>query len=192
MFSGKVRQCARHPLPFLRAHLTHTPSTKKTTELLRRVRRYTLARRRVVVVNHSKDTRHGGGCIGTHDHATWTAISSDTLNTLEISAAVADADVVAVDEGQFFHDLKATSEWADSGKIVIVAALDSKFDRTPFETVRDLVADDVTKLTAVCYVCGHDAGFTRRLTDETDAEVVGGSEKYQAVCRACYVATNSH
>ena len=165
----------------------------KTTELLRRVRRFGFANRCIVVVNHIKDQRHGREVIGTHDDVTWKALSSDLLSDSTVERAVERADVVAVDEGQFFSDLvPGVTAWADAGKIVSVAALDSTFERKPFDTVRDLVPDEVTKLTAVCFGCGEDASCTRRITKETAIEVVGGTETYEAVCRTCYVAGSDH
>ncbi len=159
----------------------------KTTELLRRVNRHTIARQAVVLVNHAKDDRHGTNSVGTHDTLTRRALSASTLCCEAVQDAAADADVVAIDEGQFFPDVaRATEAWADAGKIVIVAALDTRFDRKPFDTMAGVVYDDILKLTAVCSYCGGDAPFTRRITDETAVEIVGGQEVYRAVCRGCY------
>jgi thymidine kinase len=77
---------------------------------------------------------------------------------------------------------------ADMGKIVIVAALDSTFQGRPFNCITDLVAiaENVTKLTAVCHYCGtDDASFTKRLGTDTALVVIGNSDKYAAICRAC-------
>jgi thymidine kinase len=101
-------------------------------------------------------------------------------------------DVVGIDEGQFFPDLLHFVElWANLGKIVIVAALDGTFQRKPFGNVLSLVplAESVTKLNSVCMMCYADAPFTRRLTSETEVEVIGGADKYIAVCRACFHTT---
>ncbi len=73
--------------------------------------------------------------------------------------------------------------------MVIVAALDGTFERKPFGEVLSLIphADDVSKLKAVC-ACGKDAPFSHRTTKETAVEVIGGGDKYEALCRACYDA----
>ena len=97
--------------------------------------------------------------------------------------------MLAIDEGQFFPDLAdACDRWAAQGKSVIVAALDGTFQREPFPVIMALIprAEEVIKLTAVCVGCGADAAFSRRLSDETDVEVIGGSDKYVAMCRVCY------
>ena len=98
-------------------------------------------------------------------------------------------DVIGIDEGQFFNDIAHYCEkWAQTGKTVIVAALDATFQRKPFNSILQLVplAEKVTKLTAVCTDCAADAAFTARTTKETDVEVIGGSSSYKAVCRNCY------
>mgnify|MGYP001055552487 CR=1 FL=1 len=82
---------------------------------------------------------------------------------------------------------------ANSGKIVIVAALDGTFQRKPFGKVLNLVplAETVTKLSAVCVMCQDDAAFSVRLSNETAVEVIGGADKYIAVCRTCYHETTA-
>ena len=77
---------------------------------------------------------------------------------------------------------------ANLGKIVIVAALDGTFMREGFGTVLNLlpIAEQVTKLNAVCMSCGRDAAFTKRIGIEKEIEIIGGNDKYVAVCRACF------
>lgn len=79
------------------------------------------------------------------------------------------------------------------GKIVIVAALDGTFQRKPFGKVLNLIplSETVTKLSAVCVLCQDDAAFSVRLSNETAVEVIGGADKYIAVCRTCYHETTS-
>lgn len=81
---------------------------------------------------------------------------------------------------------------ANQGKIVIVAALDGTFQRKPFGSVLNLVplAETVTKLTAVCMMCQADAAFSLRLGSETQVELIGGADKYIAVCRRCFVESS--
>jgi len=98
--------------------------------------------------------------------------------------------VIGIDEGQFFPDIaQYAALWASEGKTVVVAALDGTFQRKPFGNVLELVpvCEKVSKLSAVCMVCcKRDAHFTRRRTTETKVEVIGGRDKYLAVCRCCY------
>lgn len=161
----------------------------KSTELLRRVRRHSVTHGKVAVITHAKDVRFGPEmALATHDAAIFHAIAAKHLGDEEVVRAVAMSDVVAVDEGQFFDDLAPMcNKWADAGKIVIVSALDATFERKPFANVTELCPDTVDKLTAVCFHCKRDAPFTRRTSGETAVEVVGAKDKYEAVCRACYV-----
>eukprot|EP00007_Cunea_sp_BSH-02190019_P003952 CAMPEP_0174243874 /NCGR_PEP_ID=MMETSP0417-20130205/33157_1 /TAXON_ID=242541 /ORGANISM="Mayorella sp, Strain BSH-02190019" /LENGTH=222 /DNA_ID=CAMNT_0015323469 /DNA_START=58 /DNA_END=723 /DNA_ORIENTATION=+ len=162
----------------------------KTTELLRRLERHRLARRRVVLVKYARDQRYAGEA----EAATHCGMRAEAVGALKLEEAeerVRDAQVVGVDEGQFFPDLvEATERWAAQGKVVVVAALDGDFQRRPFARVADLVphAEEVVKLRAVCLVCCGEAAFTRRLGTETQLEVIGGADKYIAVCRRCYHA----
>lgn len=77
---------------------------------------------------------------------------------------------------------------ANRGKKVVVAALDGTFQRKPFGSVLLLVplAENVTKLSAVCVLCQKNASFSMRISEETQVEVIGGADKYIAVCRGCY------
>jgi len=98
-------------------------------------------------------------------------------------------EVIGIDEGQFFPDLVSfAEEAANLGKIVIVSALDGTFQRKPFGSVLDLIpmSESVVKLNAVCMQCQQDAAFSLRTSDESSVEVIGGADKYHAVCRKCY------
>ncbi len=162
----------------------------KTSELLRRVTRYGFAGRRCIVIKYAKDTRYSVTKASTHNNLQCEAIGCNKLS--EFSQSMESFDVLAIDEGQFFPDAPAfCEEMANRGKIVIVAALDSTFQRAPFGCVLNLVslAEKVTKLSAVCTKCGQDAGFTKRLSDDlTTLELIGGPELYAARCRPCYFA----
>lgn len=164
----------------------------KSTELQRRLRRHTMASRRVLVVKYAGDNRYDDA-VGTttaavtHDLATMPALPTKDLRNIDNVAH--NYDVIGIDEGQFFDDVAAFCEkWARAGKTVIVAALDATFQRKPFNSVLQLVplAENVTKLTAVCTDCAADAAFTARTTKETSVELIGGASQYKAVCRACY------
>jgi thymidine kinase len=162
----------------------------KTTELLRRLERHRMARRRVVLVKYARDQRYGGEAEAA-THCGMRAEAVGAVRLAEADEAVASAQVVGVDEGQFFPDLvEAAERWAAQGKVVVVAALDGDFQRRPFARVAELVprAEEVVKLRAVCLVCCGEAAFTRRLGTETQLEVIGGADKYIAVCRRCYHA----
>jgi len=121
-------------------------------------------------------------------------------------------DIIGIDEGQFFPNIETFADMlASLGKVVIIAILDATYERKPFPCVGPLVAasEKVIKLKAVCMRCYGDASFTERvnvessgiLEEETQADKIetksaipieiGGAEKYRAVCRACYQASNT-
>jgi thymidine kinase len=164
----------------------------KTEELLRRVRRAVIAGRRVVVVGHVLDDRHGADRLASHAGLDHPSIAVASAGDIE-RAVEPDTEILAIDEAQFFGpDLVATvNDLADRGLVVIVAGLDVTFDARPFEPLPTLMAlaERVDKLTAICAVCGEDAAFHLRVGTPTAsagalvADNVGGTGKYQARCR---------
>jgi thymidine kinase len=160
----------------------------KTTEMLRRVQRMAIARRRCVLVQPACDTRAVG--VQTHDLRRSDGIDTLRAATLaELGEQLAGYECVGVDEGQFFPDLAAgCADLARAGKIVVVSALDGDFSQRPFTQVAILVplCDSVVKLCAVC-ACGADAPFSKRVDGANHALVaIGGPNEYRAQCRACY------
>lgn len=166
----------------------------KTEELIRRVRRAIIARRRVQVFKHSLDDRYGAlGRVSSHDdrHVAAAQVSASALMPQLLKP---DTTVVAIDEAQFFDDgLPAVVEgFACKGLRVIVAGLDTDFRGQPFGVIPELMAlaEDVTKMNAICTVCGEPASRTQRLVNgypahENDPVIlVGASEGYEARCRA--------
>jgi thymidine kinase len=159
----------------------------KTTELFRRIKRYTAAHEDCIVIRYDKDNRYSQQHASTHDREMLRATGACTLS--EVADVVADYDVIGIDEGQFYPDLvEMVEQFAAQGKKVVISALDGDFRRKPFGRVLELVpmAESITKLTAVCTFCHSDAPFTRRITSETAIEVIGGADKYVASCRACF------
>ena len=165
----------------------------KTDEMLRLLRRFSIAGRTVVLVKPRLDTRTGDGTVVSRSGAQHTALAVD--NSREIEHLVGHSDIVAIEEGQFFdEDLPVVvSRLADAGKQVVVTGLDQDFRGIPFGPMPRLMAlaDQVTKLTAICVVCGEPATRTQRLIDGQPAPadspliVIGGlgDEKYEARCR---------
>ncbi|MEG3616709.1 thymidine kinase [Isoptericola haloaureus] len=167
----------------------------KTTELVRRVDRARIAGREVLVVSHALDDRHGPGRIASH---TGLAVASRAVTrAAEIPGHLQPGTVlVAVDEAQFLGPelVDVVTGLADDGLDVVVAGLTVTFDGRPFEPLPSLMAlaESVTRLTAVCTVCGRDAAYHVRLEGAvaggdaltTVAGYVGGAETYQARCRA--------
>ncbi|HUG27724.1 MAG TPA: thymidine kinase [Gemmatimonadales bacterium] len=168
----------------------------KSEELIRRVRRALIARRRIQVFKSHLDARYAGlFTISSHDGRTIEAVPVDSA--AEIFRQVqADTEVVAIDEAQFLDDaiVDVAGALADRGVRVILAGTDTDFRGVPFGAMGMLmaVAEDVTKLRAICVVCGELACRNQRLVDGAPAPwqapviQVGGSESYEARCRHCH------
>lgn len=164
----------------------------KSEELIRRVRRTQFARQKTVVFKPAIDNRYSEEEVVSHNGTTViakpVAKSSDILSHLEDGV-----DVVAIDEVQFFDEniVNIAQFLADSGYRVILAGLDQDFRGEPFGPVPKLMslAESVTKLQAVCAVCGQAASRTQRLINDYPANfhdpiiLVGASESYEARCR---------
>lgn len=164
----------------------------KTSELLRRLRRYQYAQKECILIKYINDVRYSQDAISTHDLVQEKALPTDRLE--RVAHLVQDYHVIGIDEGQFFPDLVEFCEAAaNGGKIVIVSALDGTFQRKPFGNVLSLIpmAESVVKLKAVCMVCGKDAAFSKRIVDDQETELIGGSDMYIAVCRKCFMTRNT-
>ncbi|HEX2221502.1 MAG TPA: thymidine kinase [Candidatus Limnocylindria bacterium] len=165
----------------------------KTDELLRLVRRFSIAGRRVMLVKPRVDTRTDETSVASRSGAVHEARTVG--DSSEIAGLAADADIVAIEEGQFFDERlpDVAERLAEAGKQVLVAGLDRDFRGIPFGAMPRLMAlaDQVTKLTAICVVCGEPATRTQRLIDGRPAPadspliVIGGmgDETYEARCR---------
>ena len=161
----------------------------KTTELMRRVKREIHARRTCFIIKYARDDRYSSDCVASHDRSTLRAtFAAATLK--EVGNAWQNYDVIAVDEGQFFPDiLEFSRKCADSGKTVIISALDGDFQRKPFGRICEMIpmCESISKLTAVCMMCHEREGsFTRRTVTGDEQELIGGAEMYIATCRECY------
>lgn len=166
---------------------------EKTSELIRRCRRYKHAGKKCVMVKYIEDRRYSEDFIVTHDGNKYEAIACKKLEDIKHQLDILDYDVMGIDEGQFYDDIvEFCEEMANEGKIVIVAALDGTFERKPFKRILELVplCEDVMKLSGVCMKCGKEASFTRRNSANQGDNVkiidIGGSDKYMCVCRKCY------
>jgi len=173
----------------------------KSTELLRKMRIFEIAKHKTLVVKYAKDDRYSDAKLSTHDKQMRTAVKAHMLSEIEDLAM--ETSVIGIDEGQFFDDIfEFSNRMANLGKIVIVAALDGTFEQKPFANIMKLVpcSESIVKLTAVCMTCYRQAAFTRRI-DASDkrVEVIGNENMYAAACRRCllldqetYVAYLNH
>lgn len=169
----------------------------KTEELLRRIRRAEIAKKRVLVFKPQIDTRFGQERVSAHSNTGSTeAIPVASAAEIYDLAQQQDAEVIAIDEVQFFDwtIAEVCTALADQGKRVVAAGLDQDFRGEPFGPMPLLMAlaEQVDKLQAICVVCGNAASRTQRLIDQRPARyddpiiLVGGSESYEARCRKCH------
>ena len=167
----------------------------KSEELIRRVKRARIAKQRVVVLKHSIDDRFSSREVVSHDgdklESIPIAVSADVMAAVPLGT-----QVVAIDEAQFFDEglIEVCDALAESGVRVIVAGLDTNFRGEPFGPMPKLLslAEEVTKLNAICMKCGAPASRTQRLVNGRPAKyddpvvMIGASESYEARCRRCH------
>jgi thymidine kinase len=160
----------------------------KTEELIRRLRRAEIAKQKVVIFKPKIDNRYSEYEIVSHSEQSMKAIIVNSAR--EIAELARDAEVVGIDEGQFFDDdlVGVCNELADAGKRVIVAGLDQDYKGEPFEPIPKLlaVAEYITKTLAICVVCGNPADRTQRKVASGDRVLVGATDLYEARCRKCH------
>ncbi len=163
----------------------------KTEELIRRLVRARIARQRVVVFKPSIDTRYAVEEVVTHAGVSFPCLP--LAKATDLFSASLNADVVGIDEAQFFDaDIVAVvEELAARGYRVVVAGLDLDSSGVPFGSMPGLlaVADDVAKITAVCTVCGEAATRTQRIAANNDRILLGSHGAYEARCRAHWSAS---
>jgi thymidine kinase len=168
----------------------------KSEELMRRLRRASIAGQSTVVVKPTLDVRYDASRICSHDGRGLDAHCVQRADEVLLVPGVETIDVVAIDEAQFLDDElpHVVKFLADRGKRVIVAALDQDFRGEPFGSIPQVMAmaEFVDKLQAICAKCGAPASRTQRLIDgvpagEHDPLIkVGGTESYEARCRTCH------
>lgn len=167
----------------------------KSEELIRRLRRAEIARQRVQIFKPVIDDRYAKNGIVSHSGL---EIRSDLVKRgSEIMDKVEPrTEVIGVDEAQFLGDsvVDACVKLADMGKRVMVAGLDTDFLGRPFEPMPRLlaVAEEITKLLAICVRCGNPAVHTQRLVASEELIVVGGGQMYEARCRRCFEPQLAH
>ena len=162
----------------------------KTEELIRRLKRAKFAKQKVEIFKPTIDTRYSDADVVSHDQ---NAIPSTPV---EHSSAIlllsADIEVVGIDEAQFMDEglVDVCNELANRGVRVIVAGLDMDFRGKPFGPMPALcaIADDVTKVHAICVKCGNLAYVSHRLVPGDKRVLLGETQEYEPLCRECYKA----
>ena len=160
----------------------------KTEELIRRMRRAQFARQKVEIFKPSIDTRYSEEEVVSHDR---NAIPSTPIDTsAQILLLATDIDVVGIDEAQFFDEglVDVCNELANRGVRVIVAGLDMDYKGVPFGPIPSLcaIADEVTKVHAICVRCGALAYVSHRKVSNDRRVLLGEIDEYEPLCRECY------
>jgi thymidine kinase len=161
----------------------------KTEELIRRLNRARFARQKIAIIKPVIDTRYHAQSVVSHNKTAMECIAVADAGT--ILSVAADADVIGIDEAQFFDMPLVTicNQLANSGKRVIVAGLDMDYTGTPFGPIPALMAtaEYVTKLHAICIKCGNLAHYSHRKLVDKELIVLGETDHYEALCRICYL-----
>ncbi len=160
----------------------------KTEELIRRMRRAMFARQQVEIFKPAIDTRYSDQDVVSHDRHSIQSTPVDT--SAQILLLATGIDVVGIDEAQFFDDgiIDVCNTLANRGIRVIVAGLDMDFKGIPFGPIPALcaIADDVTKVHAICVKCGNLAYVSHRTVNESKRVLLGETQQYEPLCRECY------
>lgn len=160
----------------------------KTEELIRRVKRAQIAKQNIMMFKPTIDIRYSHEDVVSHNKTTFSATPIE--NSRLILHYGADADVIAIDEAQFFDEgiVNVCNEMANRGKRVIIAGLDMDYLGQPFGPMPDLmaIADEVFKSRAICMKCGRLANFSYRITANDQQVMLGETSDYMPLCRHCY------
>ena len=160
----------------------------KTEELIRRLKRAEFARQSVEIFKPSIDTRYAEQDVVSHEGNSIPSTPVDSSASILLLGS--DTDVVGIDEAQFFDEnlIDVCNELANRGTRVIVAGLDLDFKGVPFGPMPGLcaVADEVTKVHAICVRCGALAYVSHRTVDDEKRVLLGELTAYEPLCRACY------
>ncbi|MEG1617266.1 MAG: thymidine kinase [Bacteroidales bacterium] len=164
----------------------------KTEELIRRLKRAKIARQNVEIFKPTVDIRYSENEVVSHDSNS--ILSTPVENSASILLLAEDVDVVGVDEAQFFDQgiVEVCNTLANRGTRVIVAGLDMDFKGVPFGPMPHLcaIADDVSKVHAICVHCGQLAHYSHRLVGDEKQVMLGEKNEYQPLCRSCYQQAN--
>jgi thymidine kinase len=165
----------------------------KTTEFMRQIMMYKTLSKKIIILTHSNDNRYSqSGNISTHNREMMDAVAVTSLMDVIAKTEYIEAQVVFIEEAQFFPDLFNFTIMAanQDNKIVVVCGLDGDFQLNPFEQVLRLVthSESVKKLNALCKKCGDgtSACFSKRIVTSQERELVGSDGVYEALCRKHY------
>lgn len=160
----------------------------KTEELIRRLKRASFAKQRVEIFKPTIDTRYSNDEVISHDRNSIQSTPIDSSASILLFSS--EIDVVGIDEAQFFDEglVNVCNELANRGIRVIIAGLDMDFKGIPFGPMPALcaIADEVTKVHAICVRCGDLAYISHRIIASDKRVLLGEKEEYEPLCRCCY------
>lgn len=160
----------------------------KTEELIRRLKRAKFARQRVEIYKPAIDTRYSEEDVVSHDSNSISSTPIESSSSILLFSS--DIDVVGIDEAQFFDEglVDVCNKLADIGVRVIIAGLDMDYKGVPFGPMPDLcaIADEVTKVHAICVRCGQLAYISHRIVKNEKRVLLGEKDEYEPLCRECY------
>ena len=160
----------------------------KTEELIRRLKRATFAKQKVEIFKPAIDTRYSEQAVVSHDNNSIQSTPVDSSASILLFSS--EIDVVGIDEAQFFDDglINVCNELANRGIRVIIAGLDMDFKGIPFGPIPALcaIADEVTKVHAICVKCGNLAYVSHRTVANEKRVLLGEKQEYEPLCRCCY------
>ena len=160
----------------------------KTEELIRRLKRATIARLKVEIFKPAIDNRYSAAEVVSHNENSILSTPVETSGNIMLLAG--DMDVIGIDEAQFFDNglLQVSVALANQGIRVIIAGLDMDFKGNPFGPIPGLmaVADHITKVHAICMRCGDVAQFSHRFANTDKLVLLGEKDQYEPLCRSCY------
>ena len=166
----------------------------KSSELIQTIRRFRSIGKKVMNINYSEDTRYGDKQITTHDlvgiEAYMIKDLTEIFTNTKYRKDYENSDIICINEGQFFKGLTAfCNESANiHNKIVYVCGLDGDYKQEKFGEILDLIpcSENVTRLSALCKICGNKATFTKRIVNSNEQVLIGSSHDYMPVCRKHY------
>jgi thymidine kinase len=167
----------------------------KTTQIIQHYKSYTYIGKKIVVINYADDKRYHDSLLSTHDQIMIPCVLVKKLSDILEDENIKTADVILINEGQFFEDIfEVTLDFVETqNKKVYICGLDGDFQRNKFGKLLDLIpyCDKITKLNALCSSCknGTSGLFSHRITNET-SQIVIGSNNYRPLCRECYKKYN--
>lgn len=161
----------------------------KTEELIRRLKRATFAKQHVEIFKPAIDTRYSEEEVVSHDRNS--ILSTPIESSASLLLLTSDIDVVGIDEAQFFDEglPDVCNQLANQGIRVIIAGLDMDFKGIPFGPMPSLcaLADEVTKVHAICVKCGNLAYISHRTVQNNKRVLLGEKMEYEPLCRKCYL-----